>query len=222
MYRLKTILESGFHWHSSQNTRSLNKARETNPLNPCIRRRLAIGREIMFQPNMYDNLHHHLVDMSHKTPENNLDMLRDFDDHDSNMEAPSSDDQDPNLHPNKKKRYHRHTQHQIQELEAFFKECPHPDDKQRKELGRRLSLEPLQVKFWFQNKRTQMKAQHERYDNTQLRNENEKLRAKNMRLKEALTNATCPNCRGPAAIEEMSFDEQHLRIENAHLQEEVC
>jgi hypothetical protein len=40
----------------------------------------------------------------------------------------------------------------------FFKECPHPDDKQRKELSRELSLEPLQVKFWFQNKRTQMKA----------------------------------------------------------------
>lgn len=40
----------------------------------------------------------------------------------------------------------------------FFKECPHPDDKQRKELSRELSLEPLQVKFWFQNKRTQMKV----------------------------------------------------------------
>ena len=40
----------------------------------------------------------------------------------------------------------------------FFKECPHPDDKQRKELSRELNLEPLQVKFWFQNKRTQMKV----------------------------------------------------------------
>nr|XP_043619227.1 homeobox-leucine zipper protein MERISTEM L1-like isoform X2 [Erigeron canadensis]XP_043619229.1 homeobox-leucine zipper protein MERISTEM L1-like isoform X2 [Erigeron canadensis] len=181
----------------------------------------------MFQPNMFENLHrHHLLDMSHKTPENNLDMLKD-DDHDSKsgtdiMEAPNSgDDPDPNQHPNKKKRYHRHTQHQIQEMEAFFKECPHPDDKQRKELGRRLSLEPLQVKFWFQNKRTQMKAQHERLDNTQLRNENEKLRAENIRYKEALANATCPNCGGPAAIGEMSFDEQHLRIENARLREEI-
>jgi hypothetical protein len=41
---------------------------------------------------------------------------------------------------------------------SFFKECPHPDDKQRKELSRELGLEPLQVKFWFQNKRTQMKV----------------------------------------------------------------
>ncbi|KAI3741060.1 hypothetical protein L1987_58727 [Smallanthus sonchifolius] len=180
----------------------------------------------MFQSNMFENLHHHhLVDMSNKTTESNFDMLRD-DDHDSKpgtdiMEAPSGADQDPNQHPNKKKRYHRHTRHQIQEMEAFFKECPHPDDKQRKELGRRLSLEPLQIKFWFQNKRTQMKAQHERYDNTQLRNENEKLRAENIRFKEALTNATCPNCGGPAAIGEMSFDEQHLRIENARLREEI-
>jgi homeobox-leucine zipper protein len=43
-------------------------------------------------------------------------------------------------------------------MASFFKECPHPDDKQRKELSRELGLEPLQVKFWFQNKRTQMKV----------------------------------------------------------------
>ncbi|KAI3680563.1 hypothetical protein L6452_35336 [Arctium lappa] len=181
----------------------------------------------MFQPSMFESHHHHhLLEMSHKTPENNLDMLRDHDDHDSRsgtdiIEAPSGDDQDPNQRPNKKKRYHRHTQHQIQEMEAFFKDCPHPDDKQRKELGRRLSLEPLQVKFWFQNKRTQVKAQHERYDNTQLRSENDKLQAENMRYKEALANTTCPNCGGPASIGEMSFDEQQLRIENARLREEI-
>lgn len=177
----------------------------------------------MFQPNMFDS-HHHLLEMTHKTPENEMDMLRD-DEFESKsgtdiMEAASGDDQDPNQRP-KKKRYHRHTQHQIQEMESFFKECPHPDDKQRKELGRRLGLEPLQVKFWFQNKRTQMKAQHERHENTQLRTENEKLRAENIRYKEALSNATCPNCGGPAAIGEMSFDEQHLRIENARLREEI-
>ncbi|GMH05335.1 hypothetical protein Nepgr_007175 [Nepenthes gracilis] len=169
----------------------------------------------MFQPNMFD-----------KTPESEMGKMRMEDEFESsrsatdNMEALSGDEQDPNHHP-KKKRYHRHTQHQIQEMEAFFKECPHPDDKQRKELSRRLALEPLQVKFWFQNKRTQMKAQHERQDNQQLRTENEKLRADNMRYKEALSNATCPHCGGPAALGEMSFDEQHLRIENARLREEI-
>ncbi|XP_074345306.1 homeobox-leucine zipper protein PROTODERMAL FACTOR 2-like [Apium graveolens] len=186
----------------------------------------------MFQPNMFEN-HHHLLDhMSHhhKSSDENehqFDVLRD-DEFDTKsggtdiLENPSGDDdQDPNQRPNKKKRYHRHTQNQIQEMESFFKECPHPDDKQRKELGRRLGLEPLQVKFWFQNKRTQMKSQHERCENTQLRNENEKLRADNIRYKEALNNASCPNCGGPAALGEMSFDEQHLRIENARLREEI-
>ncbi|KAL6651994.1 hypothetical protein ACP70R_010919 [Stipagrostis hirtigluma subsp. patula] len=138
-----------------------------------------------------------------------------------NVDGVSVDDQDPNQRPNKKKRYHRHTQHQIQEMEAFFKECPHPDDKQRKELSRELGLEPLQVKFWFQNKRTQMKNQHERQENSQLRAENEKLRAENMRYKEALSSASCPNCGGPAALGEMSFDEHHLRVENARLREEI-
>ncbi|CAO2210210.1 unnamed protein product [Urochloa humidicola] len=132
-------------------------------------------------------------------------------------------EEDLSLQRPRKKRYHRHTQHQIQELEAFFKEFPHPDDKQRKELSRELGLEPLQVKFWFQNKRTQMKTQQERHENTQLRAENEKLRAENARYKEALANAACPNCGGPATavIGEMSFDEHHLRIENARLHDEI-
>ena len=66
-----------------------------------------------------------------------------------------------------------------------------------------------------------MQTHHERHENTQLRTENEKLRADNMRYREALSNATCPNCGGPTAIGEMSFDEHHLRLENARLREEV-
>ncbi|CAN4083825.1 unnamed protein product [Withania somnifera] len=163
---------------------------------------------------------------THKTPDNEMDFIQDEEFESKSgadiIEAPNSgDEQDPNQRPNKKKRYHRHTQHQIQEMESFFKECPHPDDKQRKELGKRLGLEPLQVKFWFQNKRTQMKAQNERSENTQLRNENDMLRAENIRYKEALSNASCPHCGGPAAVGEMSFDEQHLRIENTRLREEI-
>ncbi|GAB2298839.1 Homeobox-leucine zipper protein MERISTEM L1 [Dionaea muscipula] len=183
----------------------------------------------MFQPNMFE-AHHQLLDMATTGPKINeshdMGKMRVEDEFESsrsateNLEGLSGDDQDPN-HKSKRKRYHRHTQHQIQEMEAFFKECPHPDDKQRKELSRRLNLEPLQVKFWFQNKRTQMKAHHERGENQQLRSENERLRADNIRFKEALSNATCPNCGGPAAIGEMSFDEQHLRIENARLREEI-
>ncbi|KAH9796463.1 homeobox-leucine zipper protein MERISTEM L1 [Citrus sinensis] len=171
-------------------------------------------------PNTFES--HHMFDMTRRSSESDLGKLKE-DDYETKsgtetmeMEAPSGDDQDPSQHP-KRKRYHRHTQRQIQEMEAFFKECPHPDDKQRKELSRELGLEPLQVKFWFQNKRTQMKAQHERHENQILKAENQKLRAENNRYKEALGNATCPNCGGPAALGEMSFDEQHLRIENARI-----
>lgn len=66
-----------------------------------------------------------------------------------------------------------------------------------------------------------LQTQHERHENTQLRTENDKLRADNMRFREALSNASCPNCGGPTAIGEMSFDEHHLRLENARLREEV-
>lgn len=88
-----------------------------------------------------------------------------------NMEGGSDDDQDPD-HPPRKKRYHRHTPRQIQEMEMLFKECPHPDDKQRQQLSKELGLEPRQVKFWFQNRRTQMKAQTERAENSMLRADN--------------------------------------------------
>ncbi|ONK59195.1 uncharacterized protein A4U43_C08F3960 [Asparagus officinalis] len=123
--------------------------------------------------------------------------------------------------PRKKKRYHRHTPQQIQELEALFKECPHPDEKQRLELSKRLCLESRQVKFWFQNRRTQMKTQIERHENSILKQENDKLRAENMSIKEAMRNPICGNCGGPAILGEVSLEEQHLRIENARLKDEL-
>ncbi|KAJ1402748.1 Homeobox-like domain superfamily, partial [Sesbania bispinosa] len=98
--------------------------------------------------------------------------------------------------------------------------CPHLDDKQRKALGDALGLDLLKVKFWFQNKRTQVKAQQEHHENALPNGENEKLRADNARCKEAPSHATCPTCGGPS-VGEMSFDEQHLRIENTRLREEI-
>ncbi|XP_010255501.1 PREDICTED: homeobox-leucine zipper protein ANTHOCYANINLESS 2 [Nelumbo nucifera] len=137
-----------------------------------------------------------------------------------NMEGASGDDQDGD-NPPRKKRYHRHTPQQIQELEALFKECPHPDEKQRMELSKRLCLESRQVKFWFQNRRTQMKTQLERHENTILRQENDKLRAENMSIREAMRNPICSNCGGPAMLGDISLEEQHLRIENARLKDEL-
>ncbi|KAL6605992.1 hypothetical protein ACP70R_041645 [Stipagrostis hirtigluma subsp. patula] len=120
----------------------------------------------------------------------------------------------------RRKRYHRHTPRQIQQLEAMFKECPHPDENQRAALSRELGLEPRQIKFWFQNRRTQMKAQHERADNCFLRAENDKIRCENITMREALKNIICPNCGGPPVAEDY-FDEQKLRMENARLKEEL-
>ncbi|KAJ1431076.1 START-like domain superfamily [Sesbania bispinosa] len=122
----------------------------------------------------------------------------------------------------KKKRYHRHTARQIQEMEALFKECPHPDDKQRLKLSHDLGLKPRQVKFWFQNRRTQMKAQQDRADNVILRAENENLKNENYRLQAALRSIICPNCGGPCIMgAELGLDEQQLRLENARLREEL-
>ncbi|KAK4486537.1 hypothetical protein RD792_009221 [Penstemon davidsonii] len=140
----------------------------------------------------------------------------------SGNEQEEADQQQPRA---KKKRYHRHTARQIQEMESLFKECPHPDDKQRLKLSQELGLKPRQVKFWFQNRRTQMKAQQDRQDNVVLRAENDSLKNENYRLQSALRNIVCPNCGGPAMLGEMGYDEQQLRIENARLKEEferVC
>lgn len=138
-----------------------------------------------------------------------------------NMDGGSGDDLDAADNPPRKKRYHRHTPQQIQELESLFKECPHPDEKQRLELSRRLCLETRQVKFWFQNRRTQMKTQLERHENSILRSENDKLRAENMSIRDAMRNPICTNCGGPAIIGDISLEEQHLRIENARLKDEL-
>ncbi|KAL5743560.1 hypothetical protein ACOSQ2_026676 [Xanthoceras sorbifolium] len=120
-----------------------------------------------------------------------------------------------------KKSHNRHTAQQIQVLELFFKECPHPDENQRRHLGRELGLDPKQVKFWFQNKRTQAKAQIGRADNSVLRAENERIHSENLAIREALKNVICPSCGGPPiGEEERQRNLQKLRLENAYLKEE--
>ncbi|KAL8172477.1 hypothetical protein V2J09_024281 [Rumex salicifolius] len=120
----------------------------------------------------------------------------------------SGDDHDEGAdHPRKKKRYHRHTPQQIQELESVFKECPHPDEKQRLELSKRLTLETRQTQL-------------ERHENSMLRQENDKLRAENMSIREAMRNPMCANC-GGSAMGDISLEEQHLRMENSRLKDEL-
>ncbi|KAG8383692.1 hypothetical protein BUALT_Bualt04G0040400 [Buddleja alternifolia] len=120
-----------------------------------------------------------------------------------------------------RKQYHRHSAEQVQQLEAFFKECPHPDDNQRRQLSRELGLDAKQIKFWFQNKRTQKKAQNERADNNALRSENEKIQGENFAMREALRNIICPACNGTGhGEEEKQRNLQRLRMENERLKEE--
>ncbi|CAA7032802.1 unnamed protein product [Microthlaspi erraticum] len=120
-----------------------------------------------------------------------------------------------------KKTCHRHTPEQIERLEACFIDCPHPDEIQRQELCRELNLEADQVKFWFQNKRTQSKAQEERSANLILRGENERIRCENEAMLEALKSVICPGCGGPPfGMHERNHNVQKLRLENAFLQEQ--
>ncbi|KAL8465905.1 hypothetical protein ACS0TY_035137 [Phlomoides rotata] len=101
-------------------------------------------------------------------------------------------------------------------MEALFKECPHPDEKQRLELSKKLGLHPRQVKFWFQNRRTQLKAVHERHENSLLKAEIDKLQEE---LRDALKKKYCPNC--GSTKDNITSEENKLRIENSRLKAEV-
>lgn len=124
----------------------------------------------------------------------------------------------------KRKKYHRHTADQIREMEALFKESPHPDEKQRQQLSKQLGLHPRQVKFWFQNRRTQIKAIQERHENSLLKTELEKLKEENKSLRENTQKASCPNCGFATTSRDTTVttdDQQQLKLENARLKAEV-
>ncbi|TXG69225.1 hypothetical protein EZV62_004160 [Acer yangbiense] len=147
---------------------------------------------------------------------NNVEAVGSGDDHNAH-----DDDQEP---PRKKS--HRHTSRQIQVLESFFQEFPHPDENQRTELSKKLGLECRQIKFWFQNRRTQIKAQKERHENMRLRQEHNMSRVENEMLKEAMRNPLCTSCGSLVAATggcggESNFELDQLRLENARLKEEL-
>lgn len=121
---------------------------------------------------------------------------------------------------NERKNYHRHTPEQIQRLEAFYKECPLPDENQRRELGLELSLEPRQIKFWFQNKRVQTKIRDEQEENNVLRVENDRIRRENIAIQEVLKGMTCPSCSPPLGEEETKQTREELQRENLQLRQE--
>ncbi|XP_020187432.1 homeobox-leucine zipper protein ROC4 [Aegilops tauschii subsp. strangulata] len=117
----------------------------------------------------------------------------------------------------------RHTPRQIQELQALFEQCPHPDEKQRAALGKRVRLQPSQVKFWFQNRRTQLKRESLMHENQLLMAENGKLRAENLSLRVEMAHPVCGGCGGPvpAMLDESPSLEEDLRVQNATLKNEL-
>ncbi|KAG2729052.1 hypothetical protein I3843_01G227600 [Carya illinoinensis] len=150
--------------------------------------------------------------------------LRSRSEDDLDGEGEQEDDGDGDKNKKKKrKKYHRHTAEQIREMEALFKESPHPDEKQRQQLSKQLGLAPRQVKFWFQNRRTQIKAIQERHENSLLKSEMDKLRDENKAMREQINKACCPNCGTATTSRDSSVttEEQQLRIENARLKAEV-
>jgi len=64
-------------------------------------------------------------------------------------------------------------------------------------------------------------TQLERHENMVLKQENDKLRAENGVMKEALANPICNNCGGPAIPGQISLEEHQTRIENARLKDEL-
>jgi len=65
------------------------------------------------------------------------------------------------------------------------------------------------------------KTQLERHENALLKQENDKLRAENMTIREAMRSPMCGSCGSPAMLGEVSLEEQHLCIENARLKDEL-
>ncbi|KAE9453426.1 hypothetical protein C3L33_14645, partial [Rhododendron williamsianum] len=112
----------------------------------------------------------------------------------------------------KRKKYHRHTAEQIREMEALFKESPHPDEKQRQQLSKQLGLAPRQVKFWFQNRRTQIKAIQERHENSLLKTEMDKLRDENKSLRETIKKSACPNCGFATSSKDASIEKLRAAV----------
>uniref|UniRef100_A0A1D1Y8Q0 Homeobox-leucine zipper protein GLABRA 2 n=1 Tax=Anthurium amnicola TaxID=1678845 RepID=A0A1D1Y8Q0_9ARAE len=142
---------------------------------------------------------------------------------DDDEELPEEDGEVSKGKNKKRKKYHRHTVDQIKEMEGLFKESPHPDEKQRQQLSKRLGLAPRQVKFWFQNRRTQIKAMQERHENSLLKSEMEKLREENRNMRETINKACCPNCGSLTTYKDATktTEVQQLRLENSRLKAEI-
>ncbi|KAJ4905962.1 Homeodomain-like protein [Raphanus sativus] len=72
------------------------------------------------------------------------------------------------------------------------------------QLNRELGLGPRRIKFWFQNRRIQNKAQQERVDSCALKEENDWIHCENIAIREAHKHTICHNC-GDAPVHDDSL-----------------
>nr|BAG68838.1 homeodomain-containing transcription factor FWA [Arabidopsis halleri subsp. halleri] len=119
------------------------------------------------------------------------------------------------------RRAHRHTAYQTQELENFYLENPLPTEDQRYELGQRLNMEPKQVKFWFQNKRNQMKINSDRLENITLREDHDRLLLTQHQLRSAMLYCSCNICGRATNCGDIDYEVQKLIVENTILEREI-
>ncbi|XP_076928951.1 homeobox-leucine zipper protein ROC5-like [Bidens hawaiensis] len=115
----------------------------------------------------------------------------------------------------------QHTRHQIERLEKFFKKKDHPSKVEMIEIGRELKIEEKKVKFWFQNRRSQLKAQMERDEMSIMKKENEKLNIEILALKEVVRNSICRNCGAQKTILDSVIEHHKLKMENEQLKEKL-
>ncbi|CAO2838886.1 unnamed protein product [Amaranthus hypochondriacus] len=155
--------------------------------------------------------------------QNNLQVVEKEDSGSDNSEDfPEGPSQNQNNNNDQRtKKCTRHTPQQIQELENFFSICAHPNEAQRLEFGRKLGLDSKQVKFWFQNRRTQLKSQKERHENVVLKQEYDKIMHENIVLKDAISNPFCQICGAPNFPREISMGQHNLRVEIDRLKDEL-
>ncbi|GLJ12350.1 hypothetical protein SUGI_0189140 [Cryptomeria japonica] len=119
------------------------------------------------------------------------------------------------------RKHTRYTSDQVEVMEEVFKMLQHPDEKDRQELSTKLGLTSQQIKFWFQNRRTQVKVQQERTDNTNLCTENERFRLDRQALRNTLNNIRCQTCGGSNFMTEMVYEQQSLALKNELLRTEI-
>ncbi|KAF6147500.1 hypothetical protein GIB67_021326 [Kingdonia uniflora] len=65
-----------------------------------------------------------------------------------------------------------------------------------------------------QNQQDEEFTQLERHENSILRQENDKLRLRTCRIRDAMRTPICSNYGGPAMLGEISLEKQQLRVEN--------